>query len=930
MPSRAPATSPRPGLGTLTLAGTSTHTGSTTVSAGTLSISNSANLGTGTLTFASDATFGVTGTTALSNDVVLNAGANGTVSVASGEILTLRGRMFGTGALRLSDGTLRVDGDGSAFTGTTTVAGGTLQGTGRLGGDVTVASGATLSAGNSPGTLTIDGDLTLQSGSTSAFELGAAGMVGGASNDLVTVGGDLVLGGTLNATAGSSGYYQLYQYGGALSGSYDTVNVTGFSGVTGTIQTGIPGQVNMVALADGQVLQFWDGGDATGNGTVDGGTGVWSTTGTNWTGKPGEANINGASVGSVTVFAGTAGTVTVDGTQAVDTLQFKTDRYVLSGGTLDLAPASGTTAFVNVDGNLGATIGSTLTAAAGIGLEKTGTGAALLSGDSSGFAGDVLVSRGLLLVNRHARQWRQPLRCRRRFGHGRAVRAAALSRGDVYVAAQGAIAGYGGTPTAPQAATLTIAGDLDMASTSALYTMVDFDNNTNSSITVNGTASLAGTVNVTAVGAAPNRSTVTIITADGGRTGTFDAVTDNYAYLDAALSYTATTVDLTLTRNDVILSDVARTPNQKAVARSLEGTPNTNPLVQQILGQSEDGARAAFDRLSGEAIASMKGSMTQNANIIGTTVFSRINQTFEESGAPMPGIQIATHGAPDGLGGDAYTVWMRAYGSLGSTDPTATTAGVDRSTAGAMFGADTQLGQARLGAFVGYQSSEYEVNALGSSSKADSYQIGAYASTKLGGFRLSGGAAYTWHHIDTTRNVVVGALSERLTGSTSAGTAQAFGEIGYAFRLQGQGNWLQLEPFAGLNYVFTNLDGYSESGGASALTVSSSTNDVTFTTLGVRTSSAFALPGEGRLARISAMAGWRHGFGDLTPTSTNRLAGGTAFTVEGAPIAKDVAVLGAGLSLDITDHAKLGFDYSGQFGERAAEHAGSARFSLRF
>jgi outer membrane autotransporter protein len=41
-------------------------------------------------------------------------------------------------------------------------------------------------------------------------------------------------------------------------------------------------------------------------------------------------------------------------------------------------------------------------------------------------------------------------------------------------------------------------------------------------------------------------------------------------------------------------------------------------------------------------------------------------------------------------------------------------------------------------------------------------------------------------------------------------------------------------------------------------------------------------------------------------------------------------VLGAGLSLDITDNARLGIDYSGQFGDRAAEHTGSARLSLRF
>lgn len=917
------------GTGALTLSGTNAYAGGTTVNSGRLTVSSDANLGAanGGVTLATGL-LQITGTgfTQLTRDLAVTGNAGIENRDAD---LVVSGALSGTGTLnKYGERSLLYNGDGSGFSGSLNVLGGTLGGSGTIGGTVRIQSGATLSAGNSPGTLNV-GELILFSGSISEFELGTAGTVGGPTNDLVKVDNNLVLGGTLNATVGSAGYYQLFQYGGTLSGSFGTVNVSGVSGATGTVQTGIPGQVNLHVAGAGQVIQFWDGADTTGNGTVDGGSGTWSSTGTNWTGAPGSAGINGPYEKSVAVFTGTAGTVTVDGTQSVDTMQFKTDGYTLSGGTLDLAPASGTTAFLNVDGALEATIGSTLTAAAGIGLEKSGTGAALLTGDSSGFAGNVLVSRGLLLVNGTLGNGGN------RFDVGGGSGMAGLSgsgtvAGDVHVAAQGAIAGYGGTPAAPQAATLTITGNLDLASTSVFHTMVDFDNNTHSQVQVNGTASLAGTVNVTTVGTAPNLSKYTILTADGGRTGTFDAVTDNYAYLDAALSYTATTVDLTLTRNDVILSDVARTPNQRAVARSLDGTPNTNPVVRQILGLSEGDARAAFDRLSGEAVASMKGSMTQDANIVGTTVLSRINQAFEESGAPLPGIQIATHGAPDGLGGETYALWMRAYGSIGSTDATSTTFGVDRSAAGAMVGADARLGMARVGAFIGYQSSDYDVDALGSSSQADSYQIGVYAGTQLDGFRLSGGAAYTWNDIDTTRNVVVGGLAERLTGSTHAGTAQAFGEIGYAFRLQGQGNWLQLEPFAGLAYVSTSLDGYAESGGVSALTVSSSTNDVTFTTLGVRTSSEFALPGEGRLARVSAMAGWRHGFGDLIPTSTNRLAGGAAFTVEGAPIAADVAVLGAGVSLDITDHARLGFDYSGQFGERAAEHSGSARLSLRF
>ncbi|WP_321501953.1 autotransporter domain-containing protein [Breoghania sp.] len=929
------------GGGQLILSGTNTYSGTTTISAGSLSIASRDNLGSGDLAFGGTGTLGVTGSTTLTNAIDVASGARSSLAITDGKTLTLSGDLSGSGELYQFGGTLLVNGDGSGFTGSLEIVNGTLGGSGTIGGDVQLSSGTTLSAGNSPGTLTINGNLTLDSGSTSTFELGQAGVVGGASNDLVKVGGDLKLGGTLNATAGSAGYYQLYQYGGTLSGAYGAVNVTGVSGAIGTLQTGINGQVNMVVLADGQMLQFWDGADATGNGTVDGGSGTWSRAGTNWTGKPGEAEINGSYVGSVAVFSGTAGTVTVDGTQAFDTLQFKTDGYELTGGTLEIAPHAGSTGYINVDSGATVTIGSVLSVSSGgialvpsarsvPTLEKVGDGFLVLTGDNSGFGGDVRVSRGGLYVMGSLGSADTSFQVSASDGVA-GLTGSGTVIGNVTVGSRGLVAGAG---LRNSLGTLTIDGDLVIASDGSLATGVDFDKDVASQVHVTGTANLSGTVKIVATGTAPNSSTYTILTADGGRTGKFDTIDEDYAYLDAALSYTDKTVGVTLTRNDVALSGVAVTPNQRSVSRSLEGAPSSNPLVHEITGMSEGQARNAYNQLSGEQTASMQGTMTQNANVAGATVVNRINQAFDAGGAPAPGIAVATHGDAAGLGGEAYSVWMRAYGSIGSIDATANTASVDRSTVGAMFGADTQVGMARVGAYLGYQSSNYDVDALGSSSDANSYQVGIYAGTQLGGFRLSGGAGYIWHDIDTTRNVVVGAVSEHIEGSTNAGTAQVFGEIGYVFDLfdpstLGQNRWLQLEPFAGLNYVSTDTDGYTEAGGASALTIDGSTNDVTFTTLGLRAVTGFTY-GDGRSARITTMAGWRHAFGDTTPTSTNRLAGGSTFTVEGAPIAEDVAVVGAGLAVDVSDNATLGLDYTGQFGEDATENSGSARLIFKF
>ncbi|WP_178131204.1 autotransporter-associated beta strand repeat-containing protein, partial [Reyranella sp. CPCC 100927] len=327
--------------------------------------------------------------------------------------------IIGKGAINVLAGTSTLTADSSAFTGTTTVAGGTLRvdgklggtvtvntggtlgGTGTIAGPVTVGGGATLSAGASPGTLTV-GTLTLNAGSTSRFELNSPGVVGGSTNDLVVVTGNLTLGGTLDAQVAAAGFYRLFNYGGSLTGAFDTTTATGTGGFTAArqqVETSIPNQVNLAVIGAGQTLQFWDGDGAgnAGNGTVDGGTGTWSSAAANWTGQPGQATINGTWGGSVGIFAGTAGSVTVSGTQAFDTLQFSTTGYTLTGGTLTLAPATGTTGTINVDANVAATIGSVIADGTGNGLNKIGAGTLILTGANT-YSGGTTITTGTLQI----------------------------------------------------------------------------------------------------------------------------------------------------------------------------------------------------------------------------------------------------------------------------------------------------------------------------------------------------------------------------------------------------------------------------------------------------------------------------------------------------------------------------------------------------
>ncbi|GAU83455.1 autotransporter protein [Bosea sp. BIWAKO-01] len=326
--------------------------------------------------------------------------SNGRLTKTGTGTLILTGSNAHTGGTTISQGELRVE--GTLGSGAVTVAAaGTLSGAGSIAGAVTVDG--TLSAGHSPGTLSV-GSLVLNSSATSIFELNRPGVAGGSDpatgNDLVKVTGDLTLGGGHDARVAAAGYYRLFDYGGTLAGSFASQSATsttaGFTIASAGVETGIAGQVNLAVLGLGQTMQFWDGTINTASGSVNGGAGTWASFGTNWTTSTGSANAGWG--GSVGVFAGSAGgAVTVVGTQSFDTLQFSTNGYTLSSGTLAIAPASGTLSTFNIDGGVSVSIDSTIADGGGTGIAKTGAGTLTLTGLNT-YTGGTAISQGTLAI----------------------------------------------------------------------------------------------------------------------------------------------------------------------------------------------------------------------------------------------------------------------------------------------------------------------------------------------------------------------------------------------------------------------------------------------------------------------------------------------------------------------------------------------------
>lgn len=186
------------------------------------------------------------------------------------------------------------------------------------------------------------------------------------------------------------------------------------------------------------------------------------------------------------------------------------------------------------------------------------------------------------------------------------------------------------------------------------------------------------------------------------------------------------------------------------------------------------------------------------------------------------------------------------------------------------------------------------------------------------------GFAYTWHTLSTVRSIAFQGFSDTVKGRYSGGTAQAFGELGYGLQAGGA----TIEPFANVAYVGLRTDGFSETGGAAALTSGGSFADATFTTLGARASTDFTVGGV--VATAKGSAGWRHAFGDTTPGSTLAFAGGGAFTVLGVPIAQDSAVIDAGVDVSLAPSVDLGVSYGGQFGAGASDQSVRGTLNVRF
>ncbi|OYR20775.1 autotransporter domain-containing protein [Brucella thiophenivorans] len=581
------------------------------------------------------------------------------------------------------------------------------------------------------------------------------------------------------------------------------------------------------------------------------------------------------------------------------------------GGILSLGSADLTinqSANTRFDGNIDGT-GS---------LTKSGTGILVLNG-SNNYTGGTTVKEGGLVI-------------------GDASHSGAFLGGVVSVENGAHLGGAGfigglyagaGSIIAPgnSIGTLKVAGDLTFDAAATYVAEIDASGKSDR-IDVSGTATLGGAkVYIEkAAGTYMPGKRYTLLSAEGGITGSFGDLSQNMPFVDLGLAYDANNVYLDLARNDVDFVSTAKTGNQRSVALAVEALGAGNAVYDTVVMQdSEDNVRRAFNALSGEIHASTKTAIINDSSIVRDAVMDRIGAAFVGAGQSAASSSVATDKASAQVSVARAAIWGQALGQWSETRADGSVGKLKQSTGGFVAGYDAEVVENwRLGALAGYSRTSFDVNARSSSGHSDNYHLGIYGGTQWDATLLKAGLAYSWHKIETDHFVAFPGFSENLDANYSANSFQAFGELSHRFDL----NETVIEPFANVAVVRLQTDRFNENGGNAALQIGKETTTTTFTTLGLRASAPVVFGSMN--AKLNGTVGWQHAYGDTIPTTAAAFDDGMVFEVAGAPISKDTAIIKAGFDINLGNQTTLGLEYSGQYGSNFNQNSGKAKLSVKF
>ncbi|MEK6260693.1 MAG: autotransporter domain-containing protein [Planctomycetota bacterium] len=456
----------------------------------------------------------------------------------------------------------------------------------------------------------------------------------------------------------------------------------------------------------------------------------------------------------------------------------------------------------------------------------------------------------------------------------------------------------------------------------------------NDHIDVAGVASLDGTLNVIAApGAFANGTQYTVLTAAGGVFGTFANVTDNLALFDVEAIYQGNDVLIELQRI-LMLEDVGATANQRAVGAALDrialtATGGLQTLINDLGAASPADQQLALSQLSGDAYGTTQTMGLQAGMQFQNSVNDRLinNGQFLNSNGDTLAALSESAGGDDWIvrgqsPSDQWRGWAQGFGTSGRFGSDGNAPGGNYRQGGVAVGLD--FGRDETGVIGISNGNAYlDFNqGNGASGRLEAHQVGLYLLKRVDAWYLIGSTNYGYNDFDVTRTVPGGSVQ----GEPIAHQFGAYAESGWSV----DRGLVRIQPLAALQYQLLAQQGFTETGGPGALTVSGTQADSLRTHLGGRVAFAGLEDGRGRLWSPYVHGRWvAELLGDdrLVFAAINGAPVGGSFVSAGNGLGTHYGMFGAGLNVQLSDRWSGYSNYDLQVSRSLTAHTGSGGLS---
>jgi len=480
--------------------------------------------------------------------------------------------------------------------------------------------------------------------------------------------------------------------------------------------------------------------------------------------------------------------------------------------------------------------------------------------------------------------------------------------------------------------TLTIDGDVTFDPCSVLE--VEIASAAADKLAVTGDVEIAGgTVRSIATETIVGSHQYVIVEANSV-SGQFDALdtalVDSFILLESAeLGYQSDAVVLAVTATDFDDPNIVRTGNQASLGSALqqvaeEGGNGVTTALQQL--QTGGAVEAAYNQLSGQTtpslapvtvagttrhVGAIAGRLRNPAGgVAGDEGFGDSSMAFAAGDTMSPDAGRYLFSAGNGtpvLGDKPWGVWGKGYGLYGDRETGSGVPGYQYTIYGTAFGLDYRFTERLLLGFtMGYSQGDIDYSDSRDSSDVSATHAGVYGCYDTPHWYLDSILTYTDLEYETRRYVDL--LDERLKADPSGDMLTAYFEAGLNWR---RGERTLIQPLAGLQLSTLKIDGFTETGGDSALTFDDQRYDSYKGSLGARLTQQLFERENGSRMELELRGRWVHEFGDTTASLDAGFASdpGATFRVSDGDIARDSAVLGAGLDTWFTRQTRLFVDY---------------------